>query len=459
MTITRSHIVSAPIDEVFAWFSRPGAFTRLAAPWLPARALAEADSLREGTTMLRLPGGLRWVARHDAAAFEPGRRFVDETTAAGLASVPAGLLPWRHEHTFEPVGTNRTRVIDTVHTPAPDRLLAPMLDYRCRQLTDDLAAHADAAAHGASGLTVAVTGSSGLVGAALTAFLTTGGHRVIRLVRRPASGANERRWDPFAPGSDLLTGVDAVIHLAGATIFGRFSDTHKRAIKESRIEPTRALARAAAAAGVRVFVGASAVGFYGADRGEESLPETAPGPAEPDFLSGLVRHWEEAAATADASCRVVCVRTGIVQSPRGGPLRLQLPMFRAGLGGPLGGGRQWQSWIGIDDLVDIYHRALWDTSLTGPVNAVAPAPVRNADYARGLGRVLHRPALLPVPRLGPRLLLGEQGARELAGASQRVIPARLTQRGHRFRFPTLEPALAHLLGRPDPTVPGAGRDA
>ena len=145
--------------------------------------------------------------------------------------------------------------------------------------------------------------------------------------------------------------------------------------------------------------------------------------------------------------RVVRVRTGIVQSPRGGTLKLMRPLFSAGLGGRLGDGRQWLSWIGIDDLVDVYHRALWDTALSGPVNAVAPQPVRNTEYTDTLAHVLRRPAVLPVPSLGPRLLLGEQGARELACASQRVIPDQLSQSGHRFRQPDLDQALRHLLGR------------
>lgn len=158
--------------------------------------------------------------------------------------------------------------------------------------------------------------------------------------------------------------------------------------------------------------------------------------------------WEAATAPAQqAGVRVVRVRTGIVQSPAGGTLRLMRPLFGAGLGGRLGDGSQWLSWIGIDDLVDVYHRALWDATLSGPVNAVAPQPVRNREYTATLASVLHRPAVVPVPSLGPRLLLGGQGARELATASQRVAPAKLAAAGHRFRRPDLEGALRHLLGR------------
>jgi uncharacterized protein len=236
-----------------------------------------------------------------------------------------------------------------------------------------------------------------------------------------------------------------VIHLAGASIAGRFTDSHRKAIRDSRIGPTRRLAEAAARSGT-VLISASAVGFYGYDRGDETLTEDSE--RGDGFLADVVADWEDATAPAEqAGVRVVQVRTGIVQSPRGGTLRLMRPLFSAGLGGRLGSGRQWMSWIGIDDLIDVYYRALWDTSLAGPVNAVAPQPVRNADYTRTLAHVVRRPAVLPVPSLGPKLLLGAQGARELACASQRVLPARLGHTAHRFRQPDLETALRHLLGR------------
>jgi uncharacterized protein len=189
-----------------------------------------------------------------------------------------------------------------------------------------------------------------------------------------------------------------------------------------------------------------AIGYYGHDRGDEIVTEASE--RGDGFLADVVADWEDATAPAEqAGVRVAKVRTGIVQSPRGGTLRLLRPLFAAGVGGRVGDGEQWLSWIGIDDLVDIYHRAVWDTGLSGPINAVAPQPVRNVDYTRTLAHVLHRPAVLPVPPLGPRVLLGDQGARELACASQRVSPARLDDAGHRFRDPDLEQALRHLLGR------------
>jgi uncharacterized protein len=433
MGLEYSSVVDAPIADVFAWHSRPGAFNRLSPPWQPMRLVTEATSLQDGRATLALPGGLRWVAEHQPDGYDPPHRFVD-------------TMRWRHTHDFEDAGGNRTRVIDRVDTPVPGSLLRPMFAYRHRQLADDLAAHRRAAENGLAPKTIAVTGSSGLVGSALTAFLSTGGHRVIRLVRGAPRGADERRWDPDGPDPQLLAGVDAVIHLAGASIAGRFTDAHRRAIRDSRIGPTRRLAELVSRNESIVLISASAIGYYGYDRGDETLTEES-GRGD-GFLADVVAEWEDATAPAEGGgARVVLVRTGIVQSPRGGTLRLMRPLFAAGLGGRLGDGRQWLSWIGIDDLVDVYHRALWDTTLSGPVNAVAPQAVRNDEYTRTLAGVMHRPAVLPVPSLGPRVLLGAQGARELACASQRVAPRRLNAAGHRFRQPALEQALRHLLGR------------
>jgi uncharacterized protein len=363
--------------------------------------------------------------------------------------VPVRLaVRWRHTHDFDEVGDDRTRVTDRVVTPIPASALRAMFAYRHRQLADDLAAHRQAATQGLAPITVAVTGSSGLVGSALTAFLSTGGHRVIHLVRHAATKPHERQWNPDDPDPDLLNGVDAVIHLAGASIAGRFTESHRAAIRDSRIGPTRRLADliAKSADGPKVLICASAIGYYGYDRGEQTLTEETD--RGDGFLADVVDEWERAATAAeDGGVRVVRVRTGIVQSPGGGTLRLLLPLFRAGLGGRIGDGQQWFSYIGIDDLVDVYHRGLWDTALSGPVNAVAADPVRNIDYTRTLAKVLRRPAVLPVPTFGPRLLLGEQGARELACANQRVLPARLQQAAHRFRRPDLDQTLRHLLGR------------
>jgi uncharacterized protein (TIGR01777 family) len=436
-----SEVVTASPDEVFGWHGRPGAIHRLVPPWQPVRVAAEAQSLRDGQAVLALPAGLRWVAAHQPDGFEDGHHFTDVLTTPVLG----GVVRWRHTHSFTPEGGG-TRVTDTVDTRIPRRFLGQMFAYRSRQLAGDLGAHRELNPEGRR-LTVAVTGTTGLIGTALCAYLSTGGHRVVRLVRTGSAGqgAPSRMWDPADPAPDLLDGVDAVVHLAGESIAGRFTAAHKAAVRDSRIEPTRRLAERAGRAGVGVFVAASAIGFYGADRGDEELDETR-GRGD-GFLADLVSDWEEATLPAEAAARVVPVRTGIVQSPQGGVLRLQRLLFETGLGGRLGDGRQWTSWIGIDDLLDIYQRALLDPTLAGPVNAVAPGVVRNAGYTATLARVMRRPAVVPVPRFGPALLLGREGATEMAEASQRVVPARLGAAGHRFRWPELEPALRHVLGR------------
>jgi uncharacterized protein (TIGR01777 family) len=433
----RLNVPEAPA-AVFEWHRRPGALARLLPPWQPVRAVQEATDLRDGVALLRFPGGRTWVAEHVADEYVDGYRFADR-----LASRPFVLpVSWHHQHEFG-WGPSGCTVIDRVTTPLPESLLIGMFRYRHRQLADDLSTHRWAAQ--TRKLTVAITGSTGLVGSSVAPFLTTGGHRVVRLVRRAPTRDDERRWNPQAPDPEVFAGVDAVIHLAGASIAGRFSAEHKHEIRASRIEPTRLLSQAAATAGVRVFASASAIGVYGADRGDELLDEDAR--TGSGFLAEVVRDWESAALSgAGSDMRVVLVRTGIVQSPRGGALRLQRPLFATGLGGPMGSGQQWSSWIGIDDLVDVYHRAIIDPRMQGAVNAVAPNPERQRDYAAALGRTLNRPALLPTPTIGPRMLLGREGMREVALASQRVAPAALERLGHRFRFPELEPALRHLLG-------------
>lgn len=451
MGITYSSIVPAPQAEVFDWHARPGAMTRLTPPWLPVRVLSEARSLRDGRAVLQLPGGIRVVATHDPHAYDPPNAFADR--------MPGLPVPWHHLHEFADPdahaggtanagGTARTVMTDRVQTPVPGTLLRQMFAYRHRQLADDLAAHRWGRELGASPLTVAVTGSSGLVGTALCAFLTSGGHRVIRLVRRSATSTDERRWNTDDPDPDLLAGVDAVVHLAGVSIAGRFTDAHRRAVRESRIRPTERLAQLVAESRgtMPTFVVASAVGYYGAHRGDEYLTETSE--RGDDFLADVAADWEAAtAAAAQAGARVVNVRTGVVQAAAGGTLRLFRPLFEAGLGGHVGDGSQWLAWIGLDDLVDVYHRALVDPRLVGPVNAVAPIPVRNREFAHTLALVLRRPSLLTVPRFGPRLLLGAEGASELAEADQRAVPGVLNALAHRFRHAELEQALRHQLGR------------
>jgi len=295
---------------------------------------------------------------------------------------------------------------------------------------------------------ISVTGSSGLIGSALVPFLTAEGHEVGRIVRSTTAGA-AGRWDPGAGHVDAgaVNGKDAVVHLAGETIAGgRWSAARKARIRDSRVVGTRAVAEAVARADPRpkALLCASAMGFYG-DRGDERLTEaSAPGSG---FLSEVSREWEEACAPArDQGVRVVNLRFGIVLSPAGGALGKMLLPFRLGAGGVVGSGRQWWSWVALDDALGAIRHALVTPGLIGPLNVVAPNPVTNAEFTRTLGRVLGRPTLFPVPAFAARLALGEM-ADALLLASARVAPERLQQAGYVFRHPELEGALRHVLGR------------
>ncbi|AKK11195.1 TIGR01777 family oxidoreductase [Corynebacterium uterequi] len=440
MSFSHTHSVDAPVEKVWRWHTRPGAVERLTPPFAPMRVRAEADNLRDGVTVFRLARGLTWRAEHQADGFRDGERFSDLCTSAPLAQ----LTRWHHTHDFHPDGELRTLVTDTVDTTVPAALLKRTFAYRQHQLNGDLAALDRLADFDARPLRIALTGSRGTVGRALRAQLGTAGHTVVPLVRSGAK-EGERLWNPDRPAPDLLDGIDAVIHLAGEPIFGRFTDAHKARIFASRVGPTRRLAEVAATAGVDVFVSASAIGAYGADRGEEPLAEDA-GYGD-GFLADVVKAWEHATQPASAAgVRVVTIRTGIALSAAGGMLPLLRALYSTGLGGPIGDGTQTMSWIALDDLTDIYLRAVLDPGLSGPINAVAPHPVTGRDFATTLASVMHRPALLTVPEMGPKLLIGDEGARELALANQHVVAQALTDRGHVFRYRQLSDALRHELG-------------
>jgi uncharacterized protein (TIGR01777 family) len=299
---------------------------------------------------------------------------------------------------------------------------------------------------------VAVTGSTGLIGTALVRRLEAEGHQVLRFTRSRPSGPNESRWDPMAGriDADALARADAVVHLAGRGIGDGFRWTRKvkDEILQSRVRGTRLLAEtmagAAGSGGPRVLVCASGIHRYG-DRGDEVLTESSP--AGGGFLAEVVRQWEAAADPARAAgLRVVHIRNGIVQAAKAPVVARQLPLFRLGLGGRFGSGRQWWSWVALDDTVGLFRHALVSDDLEGPVNATAPNPVTNATYAATLARVLGRPGFLAAPRFALRLLLGEL-ADELLFKSLRVQPAVAQASGYTFSFPELEPALRHLLGR------------
>jgi uncharacterized protein len=297
---------------------------------------------------------------------------------------------------------------------------------------------------------IAVSGASGMIGTALVKELTRQGHRVSRMVRRPAA-LGEISWDPATgrldPGD--LEGLDAVVHLAGENVGVRWTAARKARIRESRVKGTKLISEALAQLRRRptVLISASAIGIYG-NRGDELLTEaSSPGDRSRDFLASVCWEWEAAAQPARAAgIRVVHPRFGLVLSPEGGALKKMLLPFRLGLGGRIGNGTQWISWISIDDAVGAILHAMSTDSLRGPVNAAAPEPLTNRDFTRALGRVLGRPTPFTVPAAALRLVLGEMADSTLL-TSARVLPSRLMETGYRFRHPDLEQALRHVLGK------------
>jgi uncharacterized protein (TIGR01777 family) len=452
MIVDRRTTVPHSAEDVFQWHARPGAFERLVPPWEDVRLRAghpglEPDSLVE----LEVRSGwrtTRWVGRHTDV--RPGRGFTDVQVRGPFAS-------WRHRHDFEPVDDRTSVLADRIQAelplgplgelalPAVRRRIRRALRYRHDVTAADLELHRTWSE--APRRTIAISGASGFIGRTVRAMLTTGGHRVIPLVRRQPR-ADEIGWDPAGRlDPAALAEVDAVLHLAGESIGDhRWTAERRRHILDSRVRGTTTVVDAmiAAPARPRTLVTASAIGFYG-DRGDELLTEEAA--QGRGFLAEVVTAWEAAAARArPAGIRVVHPRFGIVLSPAGGALAQMLLPFRFGLGGPLGSGRQWMSWVSLDDTAGVLIHALFTDSLNGPVNTVGPEPVTNAVFARTLGRVLGRPAVVPVPRAALRLAL-DGFADEGVLASARVVAARLTESGYRFRHSTLEAALRHELGR------------
>lgn len=306
--------------------------------------------------------------------------------------------------------------------------------------------------HETTGMRIAVTGASGLVGAALVPYLQAQGHTVLRLVRAPPKQPDEVQWDVETGRLDVaaLQGIDAAVHLAGENIGdGRWTDERRQRILRSRVEGGRALSQALVSLRKtpRVLLSVSAVGFYG-DTGDREVEEGAP--SGQGFLAEVCRVWESAADPArSAGIRVVHPRLGVVLSERGGALAKMLPAFRMGLGGPIGGGRQWMSWISLVDVVRVLDFALHEERLVGPVNAVAPGTVRQGDFAQVLGNALHRPAIVPLPAFAVKLMFGAMGEALLL-QGQRVVPRTLRELGFGWQHPELAPVLAALLeARPE----------
>ena len=450
--------VPQSVETLFGWHERPGAFVRLSPPWDQPRVLEHTGGIRDGArVVLEVHAGpipTTWTLEH--RDYVANRQFRDVMQSGPFAH-------WTHTHKFAPDGTGST-LEDHIEYALPlgglgnlvagdfaEDTLARVFAYRHEVTAADLERHAEFA--GRPRMRVAITGATGFIGTQLAAFLSTGGHDVVRIGRGPVSpGTVDISWNPERGTLDAkaLEGVDAVIHLAGASIAERWSTSHRKAIRESRVEGTSLLAHTLASLSrkPRVLLSGSAIGYYGL-RGDELLDETSR--AGTDYLAETGKLWEGATAPAErAGIRVVHLRTGLVQGAAGGILAKQATLFKLGMGGNLGDGTQWTSPIALDDEIGAIHFLMMRDDIRGPVNIVSPYPITNAGYTRVLGDVLDRPTFTTAPAFALRLLLGEEMANLTALASQRVMPTVLQRAGFRFRLPELESMLRFELGAPRP---------
>ncbi len=448
--------LKADPSAVFAWHERPGAFESLSPPWVDVEVVERTGGILDGGEVLlsigRAPLNVRWRLMH--RDYIRGEQFKDVQISGPFES-------WTHTHKFTAQSDGGCVLEDTIEFQLPQlplpwlpgflikEELRRMFNYREDILTHQVALEGQEE----KCMQVAITGSHGLIGSTLVPLLTTRGHQVRRMVRRGNDGKEAGKTDiEWSASSEWdadthLQGVDAVVHLAGESIAsGRWTDEKKRAIRDSRIEGTRALSECIAKMKnpPRVLVCASAIGFYG-DRGDSAVDESDS--SGEGFLSELCVDWEASADAARAAgVRVVNARIGVVLSPRGGALAKMLPPFQMGAGGKIGSGKQYMSWIAIDDVAGAILHCLTNDAIEGPVNLVAPHAVTNDQFTRGLGAVLHRPTIFPVPDFAARLAFGEM-ADELLLASTRVVPEKLDKGGYKFMYPQIEDALRHVLGR------------
>ena len=442
-----------PIEESFAYHERPGALQRLVPPWESVMLEHSDGNLHVGsrvimkTKILGVP--LRWVAQH--TEYDPPNLFADTQVSGPFAS-------WDHRHIFSRSDSPQRPSLlrDQIRYRLPlgalgqmfgsskaRKTIEAMFAYRHRLTRDDLQLSVD---HPTDPMTVAISGSSGMVGSSMTSLLTLLGHQVRPIVRSPDDNDQSiAAWKSHEEASKLAD-VDALIHLAGKSIASaRWTDQVKQEIRDSRVIKTRQLCESLAKLANRpkVLICASATGIYG-DRGDEVLHEESA--IGDDFLADVAQQWEQACQPAiDAGIRVVHARFGVVLSPNGGALEKCLTPAKL-FGGSLGNGKQWWSWIALDDVVGSLYHALTTDSMVGPVNFVSPEPIRNRDFAKTLGRVLGRAALFPAPAMALRVALGEM-ADALLLSSCRVKPNHLLESGYKFRFTDLESFFRYSLGR------------
>jgi uncharacterized protein (TIGR01777 family) len=450
----------ASAQQVFAWHERPGAFERLSPPWVRLEVAERTGGIENGARVTMHvsygPVNTTWTVEHKG--YIKNEQFCDFQVQGPLAS-------YEQMHRFVAESDHSSFIDDTINYQLPAGMAGEfagnmvmhveferLFHYRHKIVLDDLRFANQY--QEAETMKIALTGSTGLIGSALVPLLTTQGHSVLRLVR-PQSKDNATTpgekviWDPSSGMLDAaaLEGCDAVVHLAGDNIGSeRWSDEKKRRLRASRLDSTKLLCSRIAQLKTppKVVICASAIGFYG-DRGDQPLTEESERGS--GFLADLCCDWEAAAKDAQkCGARLVNLRTGVVLSPKGGALQKMLLPFQMGAGGPIGTGKQYFSWIAMDDIIGAILHCLVTDAVSGPVNAVAPNPVTNGEYTHALGHVLQRPAFIPMPAFGARMAFGEF-ADECLLVSQKVLPKKLENTGYKFRCPEIEGALRHQLGK------------
>lgn len=448
-------VLDVPVQTLYQWHARPGAFERLTPPWEPVSLVADSGEGIDAHKWMKLRLGtlpVYWLARHRAAL--ENQCFVDLQAQGPFAY-------WQHQHLFESLGPSQSALIDAVEYRLPvepfsqvaqgliQQRLNRMFAYRHRITRQDILTHEHYQKANPQPMNILISGASGVIGSALVPFLRTGGHRVYTLVRHRPQQAHEIQWDvsrQHLQVEDLEPlALDAVIHLAGESIMGRWSPEKKQRILDSRVQGTRLLVRTLEQLQhkPKTFVCASATGIYG-DRQAETLTEqSAPGAG---FLASVCEAWEAEAQAASTFARVVLARTGIVLTPQGGALAQMLLPFQMGVGGKLGSGQQYMSWVTLDDILRAFYHVLYTDTLQGPVNFTAPTPVKNKHFTQVLSQVLHRPAFFQVPEFALQWAMGEM-AEELLLSSANAVPEKLTSSGFVFQYPDLRQGLCHVLGR------------
>jgi len=446
-------------DLLFDWHTRRGTIHRLIPPWEPVSIKQAAPSISDGSKAEFLlgwpPFAISWLAEHYGVV--QGRSFNDRQLHGPFAS-------WEHSHNFIETGPNRSILQDVIKYRLPFHLLTKhleplaaynrlkrMFNYRHGVTLSDLSAHSK---YGNNPLKIAITGATGGIGSSLSSFLLSGNHQVLAVSRstQPSTAqlaSTNIHWDPDKEqfNSSALEGCDGVVHLAGASIAqGRWTAERKRKIIESRVQSTKTLANWIRSLNhpPKVLVCASAIGYYGS-RGDEILEEQSS--SGTGFLADVCRAWEaEIQALSNLGSRVVTLRIGTVLDPAHGALKALSIPFSLGLGGKIGSGNQWMSWISLPDLLRLFYHALTDDKMLGVVNAVSPEPVTNAAFTQSLSNAVNRPTLLPLPSIAARSLFGEI-ADELLLSSTRVIPSTALAGGFKFELAQIDDALAFLYGR------------